>query len=202
MAEFREALEEFSRRFKNLILSREMVTGIPVYHIGKESLPEIALYLIHHPNLAGTLSMEWAADLRPMKESYRIYTLFSLMKKGFWMILTLDISGKERLYPSITPRIHGAKWYEREIRDMFGLIADGHPDLRRLVRHEHWPKGTHPLKKDFTWNTTLEQKDGTYLYRHIEGEGVFEVPVGPIHVGGRGADHAVGNPSLLEASGH
>jgi Ni,Fe-hydrogenase III large subunit len=51
------------------------------------------------------------------------------------------------------------------------------------VRHEHWPKGTHPLKKDFRWDTVLERAQGEYAFRHIEGEGVFEVPVGPIHAG-------------------
>ena len=66
---------------------------------------------------------------------------------------------------------------------MFGLIPVGHPDMRRLVRHEHWPKGSHPLKKDFRWDTVLERGQGQYAFRQIEGEGVFEVPVGPIHAG-------------------
>jgi Ni,Fe-hydrogenase III large subunit len=55
--------------------------------------------------------------------------------------------------------------------------------MRRLVRHEHWPKGSHPLKKDFRWDTVLERGQGQYAFRQIEGEGVFEVPVGPIHAG-------------------
>jgi Ni,Fe-hydrogenase III large subunit len=121
-------------------------------------------------------------DLRPRLAAYRIYYLFTL-GRGTWLILTTDLSGEDRLFPSITPRIHAAKWYEREIRDMFGLIAEGHPDLRRLVRHEHWPKGTHPLKKDFCWNHVMGHQDGEYHFRQIEGEGVFEVPVGPIHAG-------------------
>jgi hypothetical protein len=75
------------------------------------------------------------------------------------------------------------KWYEREIRDLFGLIPVGHPDLRRLVRHEHWPKGSHPLKKDFPWDRVLGRVQGEYAFRKIHGEGVFEVPVGPIHAG-------------------
>ena len=63
------------------------------------------------------------------------------------------------------------------------MIPQGHPDLRRLVRHEHWPKGTHPLQKDFSLNHVLERQQGEYRVPHIEGEGVFEVPVGPIHAG-------------------
>ena len=55
--------------------------------------------------------------------------------------------------------------------------------MRRLVRHEHWPKGSHPLKKGFSWNRVLERVQGQYAFRKIQGEGVFEVPVGPIHAG-------------------
>jgi Ni,Fe-hydrogenase III large subunit len=98
-------------------------------------------------------------------------------------MLTTDLDGDDRMFQSITPHIHAAKWYEREIRDLFGLIPQGHPDLRRLVRHEHWPKGLHPLKKDVPWDTVLQRQDGQYKFRRVEGEGVFEVPVGPIHAG-------------------
>jgi Ni,Fe-hydrogenase III large subunit/Ni,Fe-hydrogenase III component G len=183
MADLKNLLELFSVNFKGEILFQEIVRGIPVFHIRKEAIQKMAVHLTHHPELNGILSMQWAVDLRPMKQSYRIYALFSLMKRGSWVILTLDLDGEDRLYPSITPRVHAAKWYEREIRDMYGLIAEGHPDLRRLIRHEHWPKGTHPLRKNFAWNSILGHEEGSYAYRKIEGEGVFEIPVGPIHAG-------------------
>lgn len=113
----------------------------------------------------------------------QIYYLFSLAERGTWLIVLTELPDGDRLFPSITPHIHAAKWYEREIRDLFGLIPEGHPDLRRLVRHEHWPKGTHPLKKDFAWDHVMARQQGEYHFRRIEGDGVFEVPVGPIHAG-------------------
>jgi Ni,Fe-hydrogenase III large subunit len=76
-----------------------------------------------------------------------------------------------------------AYWFERYLHDMFGIIPDGHPDLRRLVHHENIPEGTHPLRKDFKWNTRLPVADVPYPMARVEGEGVFEIPVGPIHAG-------------------
>jgi Ni,Fe-hydrogenase III large subunit/Ni,Fe-hydrogenase III component G len=178
-----EAIRKIMEGFGSIVLNVERVHGLPVVEVPKEDLPTLAHYIHTASSLRGTLSLQWAVDLRPLQPGFRLYYLFSLADDGSWVILMTELAANDRLYRSITPHVHAAKWYEREIRDMFGLIAEGHPDLRRLVRHEHWPKGTHPLKKEFPWNTVLERRQGEYAFRHIEGEGVFEVPVGPIHAG-------------------
>ncbi|MBS0149880.1 MAG: NADH-quinone oxidoreductase subunit C [Nitrospira sp.] len=153
------------------------------FQVPKNLLPAITHYIHTQPNLRGKLTLLWACDHRPSRDTYGLYYLFTLEASHHWMVLSTELTNTDRLFPSITPHIHAAQWYEREIRDMFGLIPQGHPDLRRLVRHEHWPKGTHPLRKDFPWNCVLGRQQGTYHFPHIEGEGVFEVPVGPIHAG-------------------
>ncbi len=165
------------------IMEMPPIHGTPRLWIKKGDVPLVLHYLHTHPNLRGALSLLWAVDHRPREARYEICYLFTLAERKDWLLFCTDLRGDERLFPSITPHIHAAKWYEREIRDMFGLIPVGHPDMRRLVRHEHWPKGSHPLKKDFQWNAELGRTQGQYAFRQIEGEGVFEVPVGPIHAG-------------------
>ena len=149
------------------------------YRVDKSRLPELARFL--HEKLQGRLALLFAVDRRPLEAKYEIQYLFSVSRH--WVLLTVEVVEDDRLFISITPSVHAAQWYEREIRDLFGLIPQGHPDLRRLVRHEHWPSGTHPLMKDFLWDKTIGRQQGEYRFRHIEGEGVFEVPVGPIHAG-------------------
>jgi Ni,Fe-hydrogenase III large subunit/Ni,Fe-hydrogenase III component G len=176
-------IETIRTSFPQAITETGSVHGTPMFRLKKDSVPLVAHYVHTHPALRGTLSLLWAVDHRPREARYELCYLFTLAERRNWLLLCTDLQNDDRLFHSITPHIHAAEWYEREIRDMFGLIPLGHPDMRRLVRHEHWPKGTHPLKKDFRCDTTLERAQGEYAFRKIEGEGVFEVPVGPIHAG-------------------
>ncbi len=183
MADAAAAAGLLKREFPNAVVGTGTVQGTPLLRVRSDLVPLVAHYLHTKPDLRGSLSLLWAVDHRPREARYEILYLFTLAERRDWVLLSTDLSGDTRLFKSITPHIHAAKWYEREIRDLFGLIPVGHPDMRRLVRHEHWPKGTHPLKKDFRWDTVLERTQGEYAFRYIEGEGVFEVPVGPIHAG-------------------
>jgi NADH-quinone oxidoreductase subunit C len=49
--------------------------------------------------------------------------------------------------PSLVEVWPGANWFERETYDMFGIVFDGHPDLRRIFLEESFPG--HPLRKTF-----------------------------------------------------
>ena len=157
------------------------VDGLLHYRVEKSRIPELTQFL--HEKARGRLALLFAVDCRPLADKYEIQYLFAFASDHPWVLLTIELAGHDRLFTSITPSVHAAQWYEREIRDLYGLIPQGHPDLRRLVRHEHWPKGTHPLQKAFPWNKTIGRQQADYRFRHIEGEGVFEVPVGPIHAG-------------------
>jgi Ni,Fe-hydrogenase III large subunit/Ni,Fe-hydrogenase III component G len=183
MADAQTAVTGLKEAYGESIVEMTPINGTPRLRVKKDDLPQVAHYLHTHPNLRGALSLLWAVDHRPRESRYEICYLFTLAERKDWLLLCTDLQGDDRLFGSITPHIHAAQWYEREIRDLFGLIPVGHPDMRRLVRHEHWPKGSHPLKKDFRWDTVLQRVKGQHAFRRIEGEGVFEVPVGPIHAG-------------------
>ncbi len=86
--------------------------------------------------------------------------------------------------PSISAEVPAASWHEREAHDLFGVVFAGHPDPRPLVVHDGWPAGLHPLRKRFDARRRPAREPAEeFPHLVVEGEGVFEVPVGPIHAG-------------------
>jgi Ni,Fe-hydrogenase III component G len=128
------------------------------------------------------LELLHASDERQFHKNYRIYIILSVEKDQFITIST-DISPSDPKYKSLTPSIFAANLYEREINDFFGIQPEGHPDTRPWVLYDNWSKDVHPLRKDFKWNQKVPKTKETYEYRHINGEGIFEIPVGPVHAG-------------------
>ena len=72
--------------------------------------------------------------------------------------------------------------FEREIRDLYGITPIGHPLPARLVRHGHWPRGWYPMRRD-AGSPSFEPDVGSFPFLEVEGEGVYEIPVGPVHAG-------------------
>ncbi|MDD1772221.1 MAG: NADH-quinone oxidoreductase subunit C [Methanomassiliicoccales archaeon] len=85
-------------------------------------------------------------------------------------------------YPSLTIELPSAHWYEREMMEMSGIVPLDHPNMRPLHLHD-WPKNEHPLSPSFPSDREVPLVGGTYHYRKVEGEGIMEVPVGPVHAG-------------------
>lgn len=129
------------------------------------------------------LSLFYATDKRAEGHGFGIHALFSVDESQEWILVSSHLPEEDPRYESLTKTIMAAHWYERYAMDMFGIIAEGHPDPRRLVHHENVPAHTHPLRKDFAWNTKMDHANEPYPMHHIEGEGIFEIPVGPIHAG-------------------
>jgi len=99
------------------------------------------------------------------------------------VILKVPIPKDNRLFPSLAAELPAVNWQEREIQDWFGLEAAGHPNPRRVALHDNWPD-VHPLRKDFPLDTVLPPFEGEqHVYRPAYGEGVFQIPVGPVHAG-------------------
>ena len=147
----------------------------------KENLVEVCMYI--RDTFHATLSSMICNDERSIDKYFRIYYVFSMPRADIFLIVNVPISEQQPEFPSITPKIPAAHWYEREIKDMFGLEPVGHPDPYTLVLHGNMPEKTYPLRKDFAINTRIPFQESKLPFFRVEGEGVFEIPVGPIHAG-------------------
>ena len=85
--------------------------------------------------------------------------------------------------PSIAHLGYAASRFEREMHDLFGVQPIGHPQLRRLVLHQHWPLGWHPMRHDAGPQPPMNPEADSFPFAQVEGEGLYEIPVGPVHAG-------------------
>ena len=78
-----------------------------------------------------------------------VYHLFSMEKKHGPVILRLRTEDRAQQVhlPSLTPIWKSAEFQEREIFDLYGVIFDGHPDLRRILMWDGFKD--HPMRKDY-----------------------------------------------------
>jgi len=119
----------------------------------------------------------------PIPGAFHIYYVFALDAAHGFFILRVPVSPAQPEFISLTNALPAVNWQEREIQDMFGLKLEGHPNPRRCALHDDWPE-VYPLRKDFDLHTVLPPFTGErHKFREVEGEGVFQVPVGPVHAG-------------------
>lgn len=85
--------------------------------------------------------------------------------------------------PSLAALSFPASRFEREIHDLFGVEPVGHPAPRRLVLHQHWPAGWYPMRHDAPPTAPMTDDTGSYPFVEVQGPGVYEIPVGPVHAG-------------------
>jgi len=147
-----------------------------------ESLVAVSQWLAEQ---GAVLSIMTGADERCIDGNFRLYYGFSLDQFDMFLFLVVSIKEPDLTYPSLTPYIPAAHWYEREAMDMLGLRPEGHPQPNRLVLHHNWPLGMRPLRKDFLKENIGEvtEDKAEHRFHQVEGEGSFYVPVGPIHAG-------------------
>ncbi len=97
--------------------------------------------------------------------------------------LVLAVPKDDPQLPSLALLDYSVGRFEREIHDMYGITPVGHPLPRRLVRHGHWPAGWYPMLRKAHVTPQFTEDAGSFPFLEVEGDGVYEIPVGPVHAG-------------------
>ncbi len=82
----------------------------------------------------------------PAEEAMELVYDFNLMAGGGRIAIRVRVPRAKPELPSISKVFGGADWYEREAREMFGILFSGHPNLVPLILPED--ADAHPLRKD------------------------------------------------------
>ncbi|MEZ0385049.1 NADH-quinone oxidoreductase subunit C [Mycobacterium sp. pW045] len=115
-------------------------------------------------------------------DSLRVVYLFLAGRPDRRTELTLTIPAQRPSIPSLARLSFQAGRFEREMQDLYGITPLGHPQPRRLVRHAHWPQDWHPMRNDAGPAPDFVAAGG-FPFLNVEGAGVYEIPVGPVHAG-------------------
>lgn len=121
-------------------------------------------------------------DRRSEAGRFEVAYLFAHSAENWFVHAALWLPVERPSLPSLATFHHPASLFEREIFDLFGIVASGHPDPRPLVRHAFWPPDYFPLRKDAA-SRDFRDDGQAFPFTEVGGEGVYEIPVGPVHAG-------------------
>jgi Ni,Fe-hydrogenase III large subunit/Ni,Fe-hydrogenase III component G len=146
------------------------------------SLPDFADRITDR--LSGRLLTLFASDERAASGRFLVHHVWSLRNLRSFLQVVAPVLPDEPSFPSIAAKYPVANWFEREVMDVFGLMPEGHPNPMRVALHDDWPEGLWALRKDFPGDAVVPRVAGDcHPFRPVTGEGVFQVPVGPVHAG-------------------
>ncbi len=155
---------------------RELRVSVP-----RESFTGFADYLRAEVHARPELIV--AEDTRLEARAFTLRYIFQVDGAAGIVIASVTVPVEDPTFPSLATRWYLASRFEREIHDLFGLVPAGHPDLRRLPLHQFWPGNYHPLLKDAAFRQDFFDEGEAYPFRRVEGEGLYEITVGPVHAG-------------------
>ncbi|MCE9652919.1 MAG: NADH-quinone oxidoreductase subunit C [Nitrosarchaeum sp.] len=122
------------------------------------------------------------SDEQKLNGKFKIRHIFGSDVDDFFLFVISSIDSSHIYFPSIYDVFPSSILYEREINDMFGLIAKENPNIKPLILHD-FPNDVFPLRKNFKLNNIVQGNLKQFEFTPITGEGVCEIPVGPIHAG-------------------
>ena len=172
--------------------------GLPACIIPRERFAEVAKAI---KSAGSRLVAEWVTDETFYQEQstppfssptsggrieggsrgFGIYACYA--KDTEYLIIKTYAPLDDPTFPSITKKFVSAYRFERQMRSFMGVIPVGHSDPRPWIKHEGWPEDAYPLRKSFDASKPLPRAAGEYRFIKAEGEGVYEIPVGPVHAG-------------------
>jgi Ni,Fe-hydrogenase III large subunit/Ni,Fe-hydrogenase III component G len=158
----------------------ELRSGELVAQVERGRLPELA----ERAAAAGLRLASLFATDEGAPRGFALHHLWVSAEPPGFVRLWAPVPREAPSFPSIAAKHPVANWFEREVMDYFGLTPEGHPNPNRVALHDDWPDGAWALRKDFDGRAPVPRVGGQFRpYRPVTGEGVFHLPVGPVHAG-------------------
>jgi Ni,Fe-hydrogenase III large subunit/Ni,Fe-hydrogenase III component G len=154
--------------------------SVPEFRIPRERFEDAAILM---KKGGARLVAEWAVDETLMGRAFAVFACYALETE--YLLVASAVPLDDPTFPSLTKKYIPAFRFERQIESLMGLVPTGHvhSDHRPWIKFEDWPADAWPLRKSFDASQRLPRVDGEYRWARATGEGVYEIPVGPVHAG-------------------
>jgi len=129
----------------------------------------------------GRLVALWGSDERGQGTGYALH-LALVNEKGL-ICLSVPLPAGQPVYSDVSSIFPVAVRMQRATYDLLGIYAHEGHDHRKWLRHGAWLGGSFPLRKDFEAAQSLAYDADGYPFVQVEGQGVHEIAVGPVHAG-------------------
>lgn len=135
--------------------------------------------------MAAALGWRWAGVWGdPGPEDCLVYAC--LVHDDGRVLLETRVPWSEPVLDSHALHYPAADRMERHAQDLLGITFRGHPNGHRWTRHRAWREQDYPLSLDFPvhgYGPKRATADADYPFVRVQGSGVYEIPVGPVHAG-------------------
>jgi NADH-quinone oxidoreductase subunit C len=170
--EFADRLDLLRQALPDVLIEQAASVDQPCLVVPASAIAEVAHALRTHPGLQYHVLAELTAvDLWPVEPRFEV--VYHFVGLGVHALGEAQAAAPARL--RVKARVHGdtpalpticdvypnANWYEREVYDLFGVLFNGHPDLRRILMPDEWDG--HPARKDYPVQIKLPVDTGMPL---------------------------------------
>jgi Ni,Fe-hydrogenase III large subunit/Ni,Fe-hydrogenase III component G len=132
----------------------------------------------------GRLIAHWGTDRRTLDGHFAVAAAYALPSGLYWVDLPLVSDGAQTpTYPDISTTFYCATRMQRALFDLCGVRAEGAADTRPWLAHGAWPTDYFPLTREPSGRERFDATEPEYAFVPVEGDGVHEIPVGPVHAG-------------------
>jgi len=162
------------------IQARPIAGAMPAFHAALEAGELRGLCQQARTQQARIVAL-WGSDETVRGGGYALHLALALPAGLLW--LSVPLAREHPSYPGIVDIYPCAERMQRAAYDLLGIVARDSPDQRKWLRHGAWPGGVFPLRKEFDIASSSPPAGDHYPFVKVEGEGVHEIPVGPVHAG-------------------
>lgn len=160
--------------------------AMPVWHAQRVDARQWRTACRQVKDKGGRLVALWSTDNSDRGEGYAVHAALTVQSGLLIVTLPLD----DERFPDISDIFPAANRMQRAAHDLTGVSAENAADSRnhaadsrKWLRHAAWPAQAFPLRKSFDAKQTYSNGEDDYPFVQVRGEGVHEIPVGPVHAG-------------------